>query len=588
MRRWGIIISVFYAIVLLGLLWPLAGYLIEEKFADNFLKSWKILIEPDEIWPVYVWALLLTGGQILLLFLTVDTSWRRRKRRCHLAITIAFSTFLFSLLCLAAYMSILDTLSQEARKPFLTESLVVFFTIWLALWVIWAAVFYSYYRNNSVYVDKVVSWLLKASVLELLIAVTAHVVARQRTECSHPAGTSFGIVTGLAIMLMCFGPGVLALHKKRVAAYSKPGSAAIPAKAVSLAGTVGILIKKPGLQSYSIGGICFCLVVAVLLVWWQFWESTFNPTPIDTATTKTLGVHPKPVKAVAFSTSGNTVYSTDGGSHVLSWNVKSALPVSRGSSLQGVQTLTISSNGKVALASSRNSLVVVKLMNRQILNRFNTGLNAATAFPAYAHVSPDASKALIVDFGGNLSLWDLIKGRALHPLMGRNSTLVNAGRDASAFSPKGSVVLIASSKRPSLEIRDVASGDLLQTIFIHDQGTRATAFSTDGKRIATVGMDNGLKLWDVKSGKLLNSYDTSVVPVINRVVIASYRNLLITGHANGLISVWHHQTGKILKQFEAHNNWVEAMAVSTNGSGLVSGGPNGKVKYWNLAHIVKP
>jgi hypothetical protein len=33
--------------------------------------------------------------------------------------------------------------------------------------------------------------------------------------------TGFGMVTGLAIMLLCFGPAVLALYKKRLERHSK-------------------------------------------------------------------------------------------------------------------------------------------------------------------------------------------------------------------------------------------------------------------------------------------------------------------------------------------------------------------------------
>jgi hypothetical protein len=93
--------------------------------------------------------------------------------------------------------------------------------IWIGAWVIWGGIFYQHYRNSSNAVSAAVSWLLKGSVLELLIAVPAHVIVRQRGDCSAPIVTSWGIVTGIAIMLLCFGPGVLALYKKRLDTYSR-------------------------------------------------------------------------------------------------------------------------------------------------------------------------------------------------------------------------------------------------------------------------------------------------------------------------------------------------------------------------------
>jgi WD40 repeat protein len=148
------------------------------------------------------------------------------------------------------------------------------------------------------------------------------------------------------------------------------------------------------------------------------------------------------------------------------------------------------------------------------------------------------------------------------------------------------VVLVASSRSPELEILEVKSGNILRTIIAHEQGTRASAFSSDGTEIATVGMDNSFKLWNVESGKLLNTYDTSAVFVINRVAFSSYGKLLITGHNDGSMTIWSAETGSILKQFKAHDGWVETIAVSPDGRGLASGGPYGKVKYWNLAKIL--
>jgi hypothetical protein len=80
-------------------------------------------------------------------------------------------------------------------------------------------------RNSTNVTARAISWLLKGSVLELLVAVPCHVIVRRRNDCSAPIVTSFGIVTGIAVMLLCFGPSVLFLVKKRLDAYSPHKSA---------------------------------------------------------------------------------------------------------------------------------------------------------------------------------------------------------------------------------------------------------------------------------------------------------------------------------------------------------------------------
>jgi hypothetical protein len=103
-------------------------------------------------------------------------------------------------------------------KYFETAAQVVGF--WLIVWLLWGVIFYWYARNSAEIVTRAVSWLLKGSVLELLIAVPCHVIVRRRHECSAPIITSFGIGTGIAIMLLSFGPSVLFLIKRRLDSYA--------------------------------------------------------------------------------------------------------------------------------------------------------------------------------------------------------------------------------------------------------------------------------------------------------------------------------------------------------------------------------
>lgn len=237
MRKWGIIISVFYTLILLALIVP--GSLFIEGGDD--LSKWSGLLRglkgtyADRTF--WILAVALLGGQVLLLFLSVDTSFRRLRPRTHILVSCVVAALLTALLTTAVIWSLgvavrgdkvfyfFDHFSRrflDNDNYFLLFWLLIF---WGALWLLWGIVFYLYYRNSSAVVTEIISWLLKGSILELLVAVPCHIIVRRRDDCSAPAVTSFGIATGLAIMLLSFGPSVLFLHKKRLDAYPPPKTA---------------------------------------------------------------------------------------------------------------------------------------------------------------------------------------------------------------------------------------------------------------------------------------------------------------------------------------------------------------------------
>ena len=62
----------------------------------------------------------------------------------------------------------------------------------------------------------ITNWLLKGSILEMVVAVPSHIIARQRGDCCAPGMTLIGLATGLSVALMAFGPGVFLLFAKRI------------------------------------------------------------------------------------------------------------------------------------------------------------------------------------------------------------------------------------------------------------------------------------------------------------------------------------------------------------------------------------
>lgn len=237
MRKWGVVISAFYALVLLALFGPAYLLLSQDQF-NGWPRFLKDLMEGYESWGFWIFVGMLLGSQALLLFLSVDTSESRLKPRAHVLISVALSALLTAILTSALIWSLalairgdnlfdsMGNLSKTLLGSRNDDYFAIFWTLvfWAALWLLWGILFYLYFRNSSEVVTRTISWLLKGSILELLVVVPCHVIVRRRHDCSAPVVTSFGIVTGIAIMLLSFGPSVLFLYKKRLDAYAARSS----------------------------------------------------------------------------------------------------------------------------------------------------------------------------------------------------------------------------------------------------------------------------------------------------------------------------------------------------------------------------
>jgi len=85
------------------------------------------------------------------------------------------------------------------------------------LWCIWTVVFFQFSRNADPadLISRQCRLLFRGSILELLIAVPTHLVARHRTYCCAGFMTFLGLTLGIAVMLFSFGPAVFFLYVER-------------------------------------------------------------------------------------------------------------------------------------------------------------------------------------------------------------------------------------------------------------------------------------------------------------------------------------------------------------------------------------
>ena len=90
----------------------------------------------------------------------------------------------------------------------------------------WTVVFILITRSKEpqAAVKQQTGWLLKGSILELLIAVPTHIVARYRNYCCAGTLTFIGLAMGISVMLFSFGPAVFFLFVERWKRLHPPAS----------------------------------------------------------------------------------------------------------------------------------------------------------------------------------------------------------------------------------------------------------------------------------------------------------------------------------------------------------------------------
>jgi hypothetical protein len=230
MKRWAALTVLLYAVVLLLLTVPII-WIVFNVGTDKGV-SLPFALRTYRHWSYWLWLTVLVIGQALLLLLPINIAERRLPARRPLKIPVVVTAFFLANLCFAGLLSILcadfkeDGLdffgyflpfkpNQVAASHFQIEFGAVI--TGLAFWIIWAVIFRSFARSDDPdsLLKRIVRWLLHGSILELLVAVPSHIIVRRRGDCCAPLGTFWGIVTGISIMLLCFGPGVFFLFVER-------------------------------------------------------------------------------------------------------------------------------------------------------------------------------------------------------------------------------------------------------------------------------------------------------------------------------------------------------------------------------------
>lgn len=103
----------------------------------------------------------------------------------------------------------------------------------------------------------------------------------------------------------------------------------------------------------------------------------------------------------------------------------------------------------------------------------------------------------------------------------------------------------------------------------------SVAFSSDGLKLASAGVDHTVRLWDVQTGKEIQRFDLQLTfsPDGQSVAAACH---------DGSIELWDVKTGKESKVLKGHSDIVMSVAFSPDGHQIASGGWDRTLRLWDV------
>lgn len=287
-------------------------------------------------------------------------------------------------------------------------------------------------------------------------------------------------------------------------------------------------------------GVIFAPMLQGLIPWWNS-ESGSDFGTIVTPThrllfTPTPTVVFTPTPTIVSSTLEPQLSTTSESPRQLSSFPTRVVHVLEGS------IIAVSPDGEIVASTIDKTIKIWDANNGQLIRTLKVGGSyiASLAFSPDGHILASGS----YDNSNALRLWDVDSGKLL-------KTIEDTAIWKIAFSPNGE--MLATARLGDTRVWDVNAGKLLYTFpGRNKRPTTALAYSSDGKYIATEGLDNQIRLWDMNTKKefhLLSGHKD----IIRSVVFSPDNKLLASGGDDQMIKLWDTSSGRELQTLQVNH-----------------------------------
>jgi WD40 repeat protein len=305
-----------------------------------------------------------------------------------------------------------------------------------------------------------------------------------------------------------------------------------------------------------------------------------------------IDAHDGRVHSVAVSADGRTALSGGADRAVRLWDLASGFALREYAGLDSsVAAVALSPDGRLAAACGQGAyaergkphglVLVWDAESGRELRRFET--DAVLSSLAF---TPDSGRLLI---GGTdyLRVWDLESAELL--AMISVSRLPGAATILSvAPSPDGKQALCGCRGSQEARLIDLQSGECLRKFNGHRAWMRSAvtgvAFSSDGGRVLTGGIDKTARVHDADSGEqsaLFRGHRCWGWRGVVGVAFLPGGKRAVSAGEDGTVRLWSVKKVEQKERYD-HGACVSCLAVSADGRVAVSGGSDGVLRTWEL------
>jgi WD40 repeat protein len=185
--------------------------------------------------------------------------------------------------------------------------------------------------------------------------------------------------------------------------------------------------------------------------------------------------------------------------------------------------------------------------------------------------APDGSRLAGAGFYSATGQWWTPTGADLGLLEGHTTRLRSI-----AFDPQGRW-LATGDRDGNVLLRDPTTGDPLETL-AHEGEAAALAFSPAAPLLAVATTAGTITLWNLDEGGIVATWPA--LGTSTSITFTPGGRMLLTGSNTAAARLWAIPSGERLATLSGHGAAVNSVAVSADGSTIVTGSQDARVIVW--------